>query len=104
MRGRFDPVDGGRVALRRETRARFAVEARDRHVRVVDGVGEVRGRSTGLAAADRSVVDDDHLPAFARERVRDGEARDTGADDRHVGADVARERGARRQPDGCEPG
>ena len=73
---RFDPVDGGRMALGGEPGSSFAVHALDFGVAVVDRVGQMRGGVLGHAAADRTVVDDDDRFARLSEQVGGGHSRD----------------------------
>src|SRR5205823_7408164 len=87
----LDAIDGGHVAVDDEPSVGFAVDRLEVVDAVVHRPGEVGGGAPGLAAADRSVVDDDDLLARLGEVVGGGEPRDAGADDADVSGQVAGE-------------
>src|SRR5581483_1833128 len=61
----FDAINGRRVTIGSHPRALLAVQALDLKVAVIEGVGEVRRRALGHAAADAPIIENDDALAFA---------------------------------------
>src|SRR5207244_2713900 len=64
---RLHPIDRGGMTLGVKPSKFFAQHFLDLKITIVERVDQVRGGAPGHATADRSVVDEDNITAFARE-------------------------------------
>ena len=99
----LDPVYSGRMARCRDAGAIGAMRFFDSDVPVVERVGEVRRRAPRFATPDLREIHDHDSSSRARERVRDGEARDARSDDADIRCEMLRERPADWSNDGGVP-
>src|SRR5579862_8917232 len=88
---RLDLVDRRDVTLGREPRGVEAVQALERIVPVIQYRGDMRGRSSGLAAGYATVVDRDDCLTGACQEIRGRDAGHPQADDAHVGVGIVAE-------------
>ena len=70
-----------------------SVHALDLVVASVENSGKMRGFRRCIAAADRSIVQNDHGSAFRGEQIGRRKAGDAGANDAYIRCDVLCERG-----------
>ena len=89
---RLDLGDSLMMALCDQGCARDAMQSFEVDVAFVEERREMRRRPRGLAATDRTIVEDDDGTALALQKIGGGEARDAGADDTDVGAHVVLQR------------
>jgi hypothetical protein len=82
----LDAIDRRTVALDDLSRAFSAMNVLENVDAIVHRVRKVRRRSSRLAAANRAVVDDDHLLSRFGEQIRRRQSRDSGTDDAHITA------------------
>ena len=92
----LDAINGGHVALDDESGVGLAVDGLEVVDAVVHRPSEVGGGAPGLAAADRSVVDEHNLPIFTRGKIGCSDTSDAGADHADICCDILCNRSRRK--------
>jgi hypothetical protein len=101
--GAFNGIDTGGMAFGGESGALRSVNSLELDITLIEGDGEMGGRSTSLAAPRLSVIQNDDAAAMQKQSVRDRESGNPGADDADIGLRVVIERyevGPRRKRPG----
>ncbi len=87
LHDRFDAVDRGGVAGRRQPRPSHAMHSFELDVAIVQRIAEVSGRATRFAAADGVSLEHYHAQTRSDQVVRGREPGDAGANDAHIRLD-----------------
>src|SRR4029079_18291230 len=95
--------DGRAVTLDDQSRPVVAVNVLEHVDAIVHRIGEMRGGASRFAAADGSVIDDDHFFPGLRKQISGGQSGDSGPHDAYVGLRISVERGKCRDLEGAVP-